>query len=365
MKQSIKLLLGGALLLSLPMFLTSCEDILGEWDKPAPVNVTPDDGGTTSGTIAYVKYTVSGTTATPSDQQLAEGTYTVVTADLAELTADKPYVVNDDITIGHDVTISDDAEIVICDGKTLTINGKLSVVDQTDPTKNLKLYGQTGKTGTLKVTNAETTAAVKAICVKGLEVHGACINSTSQSSSSGQAIHVHGDFNLYDGTITATANGDDTQSLEVIAMGGTAKFNMYNGTVTTTGNMQGLMVDHLYLYGGELNANGGTQSGGAGAQAVSGEVNVSGGTLTAIGGDAKSGSTQDGGDGIASSVNIDGGKIIATGGAADGGATDGLGISNWATITTGGTISFYEGNSPNPTTPGTLPNASKRYVVLQ
>lgn len=339
----------------------------GNIDNPLEILDTSGSGGGGSEdatAISYVEYTVSGETATPTTKTLAEGAYTVVTADLAELTADKPYVVNADITIGHDVTISDDAEIVICDGKTLTINGKLSVVDQTDPTRNLKLYGQTGKTGTLKVTNAETTAAVMAICVKGLEVHGACINSTSQSSSSGQAIHVHGDFNLYDGTITATANGDDTQSMEIITMG-TAKFNMYNGTVTTTGNMQGLMVDHLYLYGGELNANGGTSSGGAGAQAISGEVNVSGGTLTAIGGDAKSGSAQNGGDGIVSSVNIDGGKIIATGGAADGVGTDGLGISSGATITTGGTISFYEGDSPNPTTPGTLPNASKRYVVLQ
>lgn len=36
MKQSIKHLLGGALLFALPMFLTSCDDILGEWDKPSP-----------------------------------------------------------------------------------------------------------------------------------------------------------------------------------------------------------------------------------------------------------------------------------------------------------------------------------------
>ena len=58
MKQSIKLLLGGAFLLSLPMFLTSCEDILGEWDKPAPVNVivTPDDGGTTDTSNQYYKW---------------------------------------------------------------------------------------------------------------------------------------------------------------------------------------------------------------------------------------------------------------------------------------------------------------------
>ena len=41
MKHSIKLILRGALLLALPMFLTSCDDILGEWNRPAPNPVTP------------------------------------------------------------------------------------------------------------------------------------------------------------------------------------------------------------------------------------------------------------------------------------------------------------------------------------
>ena len=41
MKQSIRFILGGALLLALPLFLTSCEDILGEWSRPAPNPVTP------------------------------------------------------------------------------------------------------------------------------------------------------------------------------------------------------------------------------------------------------------------------------------------------------------------------------------
>lgn len=42
MKHSIKHLLGGALLLALPLFLTSCDDILGEWSKPTPAVVTPE-----------------------------------------------------------------------------------------------------------------------------------------------------------------------------------------------------------------------------------------------------------------------------------------------------------------------------------
>ena len=42
MKKVVYSILGGALLLALPMFLTSCDDILGEWSKPAPAVVTPE-----------------------------------------------------------------------------------------------------------------------------------------------------------------------------------------------------------------------------------------------------------------------------------------------------------------------------------
>ena len=37
----LKHLLGGAIMLALPLFLTSCDDILGTWDKPTPVTPAP------------------------------------------------------------------------------------------------------------------------------------------------------------------------------------------------------------------------------------------------------------------------------------------------------------------------------------
>ena len=41
MKRNLRKLLGGALLFSLTMSLTSCEDILGHWEKPSPNPITP------------------------------------------------------------------------------------------------------------------------------------------------------------------------------------------------------------------------------------------------------------------------------------------------------------------------------------
>ena len=40
-------MLGGALLFSLTMSLTSCEDVLGHWEKPTPTPITPPSGGET------------------------------------------------------------------------------------------------------------------------------------------------------------------------------------------------------------------------------------------------------------------------------------------------------------------------------
>ena len=41
MKRILSKMLGGALLFSLTMSLTSCEDVLGHWEKPSPTPVTP------------------------------------------------------------------------------------------------------------------------------------------------------------------------------------------------------------------------------------------------------------------------------------------------------------------------------------
>lgn len=41
MKHSIKIVMGSAFMLALPLLLTSCEDVLGHWEKPTPVVPAP------------------------------------------------------------------------------------------------------------------------------------------------------------------------------------------------------------------------------------------------------------------------------------------------------------------------------------
>ena len=58
MKRILSKLLGGALLFGLTMSLTSCEDILGHWEKPTPNPITPG-GGTATVTSISIDATLS------------------------------------------------------------------------------------------------------------------------------------------------------------------------------------------------------------------------------------------------------------------------------------------------------------------
>lgn len=98
MKRIFSKLLGGALLFGLTMSLTSCEDVLGHWEKPSPNPITP--GGGTPVTPEEIIYAFSlrnmaddadvvATTLTVKDQDnqtiataTSDGKYTIKKDDL-------------------------------------------------------------------------------------------------------------------------------------------------------------------------------------------------------------------------------------------------------------------------------------------
>ena len=337
MRKAILSILGGAIFL-LPLMFASCGNI----DNPLEIIDTSGSGGGGGGaeettTISYVEYSVSGETATPTTKTLAEGAYTVVTADLAELTAAKPYVVNTDVTIDHDITLSGDAEIIICDGKTLIVNGKMNDATPLSPTTKLVVYGQSGKSGSLNVSCTDAADATMAISVKEFNIHGAKVISSSDNSKTGQAIHVEEDFNLYEANVTVTAPGEDTQATEVFGI-----VNVYKGSVLkSTGNMNGLMTGTLNIYGGDVTINGGVLGTtiapltGAGADGINGSVKITSGSLYVKGGDAKASSNKNGGKGIAGggTLTINGGTVEIIGGNGDGTGNGGVGIEATTIVT--------------------------------
>ena len=69
--------------------------------------------------------------------------------------------------------------------------------------------------------------------------------------------------------------------------------------------------------------------------------------------------------GIIGDITVSGGVVTATGGAKDGSGSDGLGVDDNSTISVGTGITFFEGDAANPTTEGTPPTCTKRYVVIK
>lgn len=221
MKQKVmNVLLGGALLLSAPLF-TSCQDILGEWDRPTPAS--GGSGGSASEGVEYVAYTVSGSTATAGTQTAT--TYTEVTSTTTTWAAGT-YVVSSDVTIDGDVTLSGDVNLILCDGKTLTVNGQIASTQESyAPVNSLTVYGQTGGTGELKVT---TTASEHSIDCKNIYFHGGKLTGSNSEGTVGQVIFVTDELSVIAGTVKATS----TSGVAVMIDEGT--LSVYDATLDAT-----------------------------------------------------------------------------------------------------------------------------------
>lgn len=242
-------------MLSLPMFLTSCQDILGEWDKPAPVNVTPTtdgDGGGSTSAISYLAWDSS--TEQLKEESISSG-YTELSSSNTD--TDLPagtYVVKGEVTITGNVTLSGDAKIILCDGAELKVNGYVygGADYGASETYTLNIYGQSGQTGKLTIVKDDIN-----LKVKDLKIHGGVIDITT---------------------------GGVQQGIEALA----SDIHIYGGTVNTAGLSNGIMIYgyNLYVLGGVLNAT----SSGTG-DAISGAVNITfsncEATISHTGGSAK------------------------------------------------------------------------------
>ena len=83
MKKSIKQIVkSGAVLLALSLVFTSCEDILGKWEKPVPATVVEEakvlGAALETGATVSITYTISGTSYVATFTKNADDTYTLV-----------------------------------------------------------------------------------------------------------------------------------------------------------------------------------------------------------------------------------------------------------------------------------------------
>lgn len=263
-KSYLNYVVGGALFLSAPM-LTSCQDILGEWDKPTPANTDAGGGGSTEG-VAYKSW-VSGSTF---DDKTAT-TYTKVTSSTTTW-SEGTYVVDDDITIAGGVSVTGDVNLILCDGKKLTVNGNIADGSAT-PTYSLSIYAQSEGTGELEV---NTTANEYSFRFKGLSINGGTVTASNTEGTVGQVLFVSDNLNIYGGKVNATSTSGvaimlDEAALKIynasvtangatgISNWGTGGINsIYSGSVTATGTTAGIATGFNF-YGGSITATGTTE----------------------------------------------------------------------------------------------------------
>lgn len=295
MKHSIRFVLGGAILLALPMFLTSCEDILGHWEKPAPAVVTPEPGPEPAKN--YRVY-ISGTAY--SDEPIPAGANVVGSSD-ADVTWDaETYVVDGNVSINGNVTFTRDVKLIIKDGAKLTVNGSMLGYDGVSIYYGLSIYGQKENSGKL-IINA-TNAGEYCLHAKSLEVHGCEINAESKELFGIYTYNTILDHNItiYSGKLTAKA-GTSSAGDGQIGIGAFGNINVYGGNIIGIGaDGNGNTDDKVGIYahgnitvkGGNVEATGG--NGGSGL--------YSAGDIT-IDGNASVTATADGNNGIGIRAN--------------------------------------------------------------
>ena len=156
------------------------------------------------------------------------------------------YTVSGEVTITGDVTLGAETHLILQDGATLTINGKLYSGNY-----NLYIYGQSEGTGKLNITNSGDAI----FCYNSFEIHGGEITAVSTNSraivtgilnvysgkltaTGGNGIQFSSSFDVYGGEIEGTSNAtsSDSPSRGITDGGYDKTLTVYGGKVTATGN---------------------------------------------------------------------------------------------------------------------------------
>ena len=364
-----KLCVGGVLLLSLSMSLTSCEDILGHWEKPTPNPITPDTGGDSTPAAAptYLKWN-DGTQALEAVEIPDAPSMTSTTT-----TWSGTYIVSEDVTIDDDVTLGGDVDLIILDGKTLTLTDDHWITASTN-NYTLNIYGQSTTTGAGKLVVNTTTSKIRSIYVESgtINIHSGIVSATATKDHSSAVrsknMNIYGgeveakgfsvglnvtNLSILGGTVTAeNGDGADTWAIEsstIIIDGSTTSVTAKGGNAIDKGLEQIPASQGIYattsmtINDGEVIVTGGdgVTNMGRGAVAIvvpGGSLTVNGGSLTATGGKAVD--NRNGGNAFEGSLIIKGGKAKFVGGDGSGTGAGGYGIR----YTTSPGIDYYGGS---------------------
>ena len=293
MKQ-VKNILAAAALLALPIAFTSCEDILGHWEKPVPATpvATTEEPAVVAAADQYLEWSTTDNKLVAQD--IPAGYFSMTDG---TTTWNGNYIVESNVTIGSNVNISGDVNIILKDGYTLTVKGRVN------GEYKLCIFAQNSDAsaaGKLVITPTAGSGS-SALSVSELQIHGGDITATGHENSSGagdDGLKTTGKMFIYAGKVTATGGA-------------------HTGGSTSGGigiNCNGV---ECHIYKAEVSATGGkTNSSGSGGYGIAcggsssdPALTIDGGTVTAKAGDA-TGATA----GIYSTkLTVNSGKLLTQG----------------------------------------------------
>ncbi len=288
------------------------------------MRVAPESMEPQSQAVSYIERRWDDNTGAVIEEVKECTSYTLVTSNDTSWGSGW-YVVQGEKEIAGRLSITDEANLILCDGAKLTVQQGITTTGAM-----LNIYAQSGGSGVLY---AGTTDGTTSTCALGSAGIG------GNPENSGGTVNIHG------GSVTAIGGnkgGGDLAGGAGIGgghegSGGTV--NIYGGSVTAIGGINaagigsglGSNIYHkinggtITIYGGTVNATAGAVSAGIGGGYVadSGNITINGGTVAA---------TSDSGAGIGggnSSDTIDGNNnITINGGVVNATGRDGAGIGS-------------------------------------
>ena len=186
--------------------------------------------------IPYKTYTWDGSTlSVPTDASATE--YTKVTSSTVTW-SDGTYVVDDNVTISGNIKVSGNVNLILCDGKTLTVNGEIS--GSSYGVGILSIYTQSvGTSAASFVATYNNGNAIYAL--NTLKIYGGDIQAKSSSSSCGGIVNTQ--IDVYGGKLTTKNTSSDGYGI-YIGGGDNKSINLYGGELIAEG--QGAINDYDY-----------------------------------------------------------------------------------------------------------------------
>lgn len=296
MKHSFKFyLLGGAFLVCLSMCLTSCEDVLGHWEKPTPPECTVTSISLDKTSLVLYKDGGEKTaTLTPTlvgdpglDQVVFSSSHPWV-ATVDEKTGEVTAVDGGEATI----TASIGGQYVNCEVKVYHKKHDIGTGDAVIPAN--EQWEIIGTSDTYKITIEEqATAVLNGVTITSTA--GPCIE-TKNTGGGSNIILVDGTTNTMDAQGASKSAAINTAGGPLNILGqtaGTGKLVAYGGAggAGIGGNLDNNSLA-ITILGGEIEATGGSNAAGIGSgectishnSTSGGEITILGGKVTATGG---------------------------------------------------------------------------------